>query len=115
VAARGGKSPRVSIVNSVYAARGTSSSPCSGDVCAHGLQTHADECCAARSSDLVTFGYVPEVVPSVPEAVVFRAPIQYFGGHLRLAADLGGTYISPIVVVDPSPNPTTHSHHPITR
>jgi hypothetical protein len=34
---------------------------------------------------------------------------------LRLAADLGGTYISFIVVVEPSPNPTTHSHYPITR
>jgi hypothetical protein len=66
-------------------------------------QMCADRCCPARSSAGVTFGYGHEVVSSVPEAVFFRAPNRFFGGYQRLAGDLGGTYISPIVVVDPPP------------
>ena len=37
-------------------------------------------CRAARSSHRVTIGYVREVLSSVPEAVLFRALVQLFGG-----------------------------------
>jgi hypothetical protein len=77
VAARGGKSPRVSIVWSVYGGPLASSRPArktEEDICLHGLQTRVDLCCVVAASfapDRVTFGYGAEVVSSVPEAVFF--------------------------------------------
>jgi len=62
----------------------------------------------------VTFGYGAEVVSNVPEAVLSERRCDSLARLARLAADLGRTYISRIVV-EPSLHPTTHSLHSITR
>jgi len=65
-------------------------------------------------SDGVTIGHCAEVVSSVPEAVFSERRCDSLAHSTRLAADLGRTYISRIVV-EPFLHPTTHSHHSITQ
>ena len=102
VAARGGKSPRVSIVWSVYGRSAASSSPVGTRFCVRGSQIRdalrrirplpsrdSRASCRGRSCVPRALRSVRRCDPSLP--------------HACLAAALGRTYISRTVVIPPSP------------
>ena len=98
VAARGGKSPRLQLSSSVYAARRMTSSPAAFRPC--------DLDASRQGRSRVPSHPIPECRPAS------SAP------RVCLAAGLGGAYISRIVVVTPSPTrrpiPTIRRHGDLT-